>query len=142
MDVVSPTNAQVRPNAHSRRTTYRTHPKMAIPVAAPMSPVGDDLKSVRSGCQSPADTSVASSIASCSSSSYLPMQFNLSSHQQPQLRPLQPKIYESLKSQFSTSGSSSEDGSSVAAMAKGMMNSDSYSDASSSGRRLTKYEQR
>ena len=30
---------QVFPNGLSRRTTYRTHPKMAIPVAAPMSPV-------------------------------------------------------------------------------------------------------
>ncbi|TRY61576.1 hypothetical protein TCAL_01479 [Tigriopus californicus] len=58
MEVISQTNAQVRANGLSRRTSYRTHPKMAIPVAAPMSPVGSDfcfdIKSPpRSSCQSP-----------------------------------------------------------------------------------------
>ena len=133
MEVVSPTNAQVCPNGLSRRTTYRTHPKMAIPVPAPMSPVSsEDFKStvaaaasIRSDCQSPA--------ASTASSSYLvrspPLLFDLKqteSAQQPQQHP--GKIYESLKSQFSTSsqasGSCSEDGDSK------MLPSD-FSDASS-----------
>ena len=85
---------QVFSNGLSRRTTYRTHPKMAIPVAAPMSPVPpEDLKSERSACQSPTSSVTATNhhhlhhhgIPS-SSSSYL-------------AKP-QPKIYESLKSQF------------------------------------------
>ena len=83
---------QVFSNGLSRRTTYRTHPKMAIPVAAPMSPVPpEDLKSERSNCQSPTASSViAPNHHHPYSSSYLG---------NTQLKP-QPKIYESLKSQF------------------------------------------
>ena len=113
MITISP-RFQVFSNGLSRRTTYRTHPKMAIPVAAPMSPVppGEDPKSVRSGCQSPTESVIAGALPGkrnddfreapnhhhhhhhhclpSSSSTYLA---------NAQSKP-QPKIYESLKSQF------------------------------------------
>ena len=82
---------QVFPNGLSRRTTYRTHPKMAIPVAAPMSPVPPPPQqqpsiSAEADLKSPTASSLIAS--GHPSSSYLA-----------QSKP-QPKIYESLKSQF------------------------------------------
>ena len=81
---------QVFPNGLSRRTTYRTHPKMAIPVAAPMSPV-PPLPPQQQQPPSAAEAEAASSVIAPGghpTSSYLT-----------QSKP-QPKIYESLKSQF------------------------------------------
>ena len=119
---VSPANAQVRPNCLSRRTSYRTHPKMAIPVATPMSPVGSEISFDCSGSiKSPIERS------SCQSpTSPIPQSFIQSTAQSPagivagtssssaatagQIPVFEPKIYESLKSSCSSSGSS--DGSS------------------------------
>ena len=80
---------QVFPNGLSRRTTYRTHPKMAIPVAAPMSPVPPLPPQQQP--PSAAEAEAASPViapAGHPTSSYLAAS-----------KP-QPKIYESLKSQF------------------------------------------
>ena len=138
MDVVSPNNAQIRQNGLSRRTSYRTHPKMAIPVATPMSPAGSEfsldcssgikspISNMRSMCQSPnSDSLFMQSIAEDSSS------VTSSSTSPPSNIPIpvfdlkSPKIYESLKSHMSTcSQSSSSDGS------QKMVNSD-FSDSSS-----------
>lgn len=112
LDVVWPNNAQVRPNGLSRRTSYRTHPKMAIPVATPMSPVSPELgfeppshSALRSHCQSPANSIQTSSVQELSSiSEDVPVSSAASSD----IIPVFPKIYESLKSNCSSSASSSE----------------------------------
>eukprot|EP00093_Oithona_nana_P012288 12288.XXX_509788_505627_1 [CDS] Oithona nana genome sequencing. len=57
-DLNNSSNAMIRPNCLTRRTSYRTYQKVPIPVAAPMSPVGSDysfdLKSpTSSSCFSP-----------------------------------------------------------------------------------------
>lgn len=139
MDVVSPNNAQIRQNGLSRRTSYRTHPKMAIPVAAPMSPAGSEFSldcssssmvksptsNLRSMCQSPnSDSLFMQSIAEDSSSvtsSSTNINPNLGaphppppavSSSIPVFDLKSPKIYESLKSHLSTSSqTSSSDGS-------------------------------
>ncbi len=106
LDVVWPTNAQVRPNGLSRRTSYRTHPKMAIPVSTPMSPVSSEVSfDLKQQLNSPTELS---SIAetSCGENS---------TKQIISVAVFEPKSYESLKSQVSTcssSESSSEDSSS------------------------------
>ena len=86
---------QVFPNGLSRRTTYRTHPKMAIPVAAPMSPVPPlppqqqpPSAEAEADLKSPTASSIVIAPDGHPTSSYLA-----------QPKP-QPKIYESLKSQF------------------------------------------
>ena len=120
MDVVWPTNAQVRPNGLSRRTSYRTHPKMAIPVATPMSPVGSELSfdmriPPRSSCQSPQSTTSESFMQNCSFQELSSISEDLPSDpcsNQPTHHPtvfdLKPKIYESLKSHVSVCSQSSD----------------------------------
>lgn len=123
MEVISQTNAQVRANGLSRRTSYRTHPKMAIPVAAPMSPVGSDfcfdIKSPpRSTCQSPESFTQHSESVNLSSagSNSGKCGLDVGGHSglamtaAPRLPCFEeaPKIYESLKSHVSICSQSSD----------------------------------
>ena len=101
--------AQIRPNNLGRRTSYRTYQKVAIPVAAPMSPIGTasecsfDMKSTPSSlCTSPR-------------AGIYPPSPDQSSDSVPQSSACNPRIpvfetfkaYESLKSQMSTSSQGS-----------------------------------
>jgi hypothetical protein len=122
-DMTSPQfAAQIRPNNLGRRTSYRTYQKVAIPVAAPMSPIGTvsecsfEMKSPPSSmCTSPRGgskfmTSPEPPIPESSDPD--------ASSRIPVFEPF--KAYESLKSQMSTSSQ----GSTASKM--------SYSDMSSS----------
>ena len=136
MDVVWPSNAQVRPNCLARRTAFRTHPKMAIPVATPMSPVGEI--NVVPMCQSPqsmtSDDCDSSILMNNELSSICAAASPMTTSPPPEPRQQQPqKLYESLKSQMSST--SSESGSS------GKFVSD-LSDAASSVSCTTKKKQR
>ena len=63
---------QIRPNCLSRRTSYRTHQKVSIPVAAPMSPIDGNMLSSGRGSEcsfeikSPSQQSVGSTNSSSS----------------------------------------------------------------------------